>query len=63
VIAARAASQVSLKREIAFWGGGWLYGVNLIPVGDQVPAVRGEPARTDGTNDANIHGVQRRVAR
>jgi peptide/nickel transport system substrate-binding protein len=48
--------------EIGYWGGGWLYGVNPIPVGDQ-QFLCGAGANfgkyCDPTNDANIHGVQR----
>ena len=64
VIAAAAPckSGQACKWEIAFWGGGWLYGVNPIPVGDQ-QFLCGAGANfgqyCDSTNDANIHGVQR----
>jgi peptide/nickel transport system substrate-binding protein len=48
--------------DIVFWGGGWLYGVNPIPVGDQ-QFLCGSGANfgqyCDKTNDANIRGVQR----
>jgi peptide/nickel transport system substrate-binding protein len=64
VIAAAAPCKAGQKCtwEIAFWGGGWLYGVNPIPVGDQ-QFLCGAGANfgqyCDDTNDANIHGVQR----
>jgi len=47
--------------QIAYWGGGWLYGVNPIPVGDQqflCGAGSNFGEYCDKTNDANIHGVQ-----
>ncbi len=43
-----------------YWGGGWLYGVNPIPVGDQqflCGAGANFGTYCDKTNDANIHGV------
>jgi peptide/nickel transport system substrate-binding protein len=47
--------------QIAYWGGGWLYGVNPLPVGDQ-QFICGAGANfgsyCDSTNDANIHAVQ-----
>jgi peptide/nickel transport system substrate-binding protein len=50
--------------DIGFWGGGWLYGVNPIPVGDQ-QFLCGSGANfgqyCDKTNDANIHGVQQQA--
>src|SRR5262245_5814692 len=50
--------------EIVFWGGGWLYGVNPIPVGDQ-QFLCGSGANfgqyCDDTNDANIRSVQRQA--
>lgn len=47
--------------QIAYWGGGWLYGVNPIPVGDQqflcgAGSNFGQYCST--VNDANIHAVQ-----
>jgi peptide/nickel transport system substrate-binding protein len=52
--------------DIGFWGGGWLYGVNPIPVGDQ-QFLCGSGANfgqyCDNTNDANIHAVQQQAAR
>jgi peptide/nickel transport system substrate-binding protein len=50
--------------QIGYWGGGWLYGVNPVPVGDQ-QFLCGAGANfgkyCDDTNDANIHGVQRKA--
>ena len=45
--------------EIVYWGGGWLYGVNPVPVGDQhflTGAGANFGSYCDPTNDANIHG-------
>jgi len=47
--------------QIVYWGGGWLYGVNPLPVGDQqflCGAGANFGSYCDSTNDANIHGVQ-----
>jgi peptide/nickel transport system substrate-binding protein len=47
--------------QIVYWGGGWLYGVNPLPVGDQqflCGAGANFGTYCDNTNDANIHGVQ-----
>jgi peptide/nickel transport system substrate-binding protein len=63
VIASVAPCQPGQKCtwQIGFWGGGWLYGVNPIPVGDQ-QFLCGAGANfgkyCDATNDANIRGVQ-----
>jgi peptide/nickel transport system substrate-binding protein len=50
------------KWELVYWGGGWLYGVNPIPVGDQqflCGAGANFGSYCDKRNDANIRGVQR----
>jgi peptide/nickel transport system substrate-binding protein len=63
VIADMAPCQTGQKCvwEMGFWGGGWLYGVNPIPVGDQ-QFLCGAGANfgkyCDPVNDANIRGVQ-----
>jgi len=47
--------------QIVYWGGGWLYGVNPLPVGDQqflCGAGANFGSYCDSTNDANIHAVQ-----
>jgi peptide/nickel transport system substrate-binding protein len=47
--------------DVGFWGGGWLYGVNPVPVGDQqflCGSGANFGAYCDKTNDANIKGVQ-----
>jgi peptide/nickel transport system substrate-binding protein len=63
VIAAAAPCQKGhpCTWQIVYWGGGWLYGVNPIPVGDQqflCGAGANFGTYCDKTNDANIHGVQ-----
>jgi peptide/nickel transport system substrate-binding protein len=66
VIAAAAPCQKGhpCTWEIAYWGGGWLYGVNPIPVGDQqflCGAGANFGTYCDKINDANIHAVQRQA--
>jgi peptide/nickel transport system substrate-binding protein len=50
--------------QLVYWGGGWLYGVNPIPVGDQqflCGAGANFGSYCDKTNDANIRAVQRQA--
>jgi peptide/nickel transport system substrate-binding protein len=66
VIAAAAPCQKGQKCiwQIVYWGGGWLYGVNPVPVGDQqflCGAGANFGTYCDSTNDANIHGVQQKA--
>ena len=66
VIAAAAPCQAGAKCswQLVYWGGGWLYGVNPIPVGDQqflCGAGANFGTYCDKTNDANIRGVQRQA--
>lgn len=47
--------------QIVYWGGGWLYGVNPYPVGDQqfqCGAGANFGSYCDNTNDANIKAVE-----
>jgi peptide/nickel transport system substrate-binding protein len=66
VIAAAAPCQTGnpCSWQLVYWGGGWLYGVNPIPVGDQqflCGAGANFGTYCDKTNDANIRAVQRQA--